>query len=258
MKRLLQIEFLKIKTYKTFWAVAALYALILILFSGAAGKMQASLTDPTQTIFSFPEVWHNLAYMASYLNLLLGILIILLVCNEFTFRTFRQNVVDGLSREEAVTAKFILIVAIALGCVAFIFIYGMIRGLSAGHFDHSQDIFSQTHYLLKLFVQMLGYMSVAALIAFFLKRSAISILLFLLYTVALERMLRLRIPDEIDRYLPMNVLTELVPAPGGVQLNFPGMETAPPLSPGILLIVAIVYFLLCLTGARLLMTRSNL
>ncbi|MDZ4847434.1 MAG: ABC transporter permease [Chitinophagales bacterium] len=255
MLRLLRIEFLKVKTYKTFWAFLGIYALLILLFSGAANKMNPA-ANPAFSLFSFPEVWHNLAYMASYLNILLGILVILLISNEFTFKTFRQNVVDGLSRDEAVTAKFLFIKAIALGCILFLFIYGLIRGLTAGGFDFIGQIFEQVHFLLRLFVQIAGYMGIAAVLAFLIRRAALAIVAYLIYVIALERLLRFRIPDEIERYLPMHVLDALVPSK--FEIPIPGFTEAEPLSTTIVVLLAIGYFLLCLTFSRLLMQRSAL
>lgn len=255
MLRLLRIEFLKVKTYKTFWAFLGIYAVLILLFSGAANKMNPA-ADPVFSLFSFPDVWHNLAYMASYLNVLLGILIILLISNEFTYKTFRQNVIDGFSRDEAVTAKFLFITAIAFGCVAFLFIYGLIRGLSAGHFDFIGQVFEQTHFLLRLFVQIAGYMGIAAVLAFLIRRAALAIVAYLIYVLALERLLRLRIPDEIERYLPVHVLYALIPSK--LPIPVPGFTEVEPLSTTIVVLLAIGYFLLCLTFSRLLMLRSAL
>lgn len=256
MLRLLRIEFLKVKTYKTFWAFLGIYALLILLFSGAASKLDQLQSSSASSIFSFPEIWHNIAYMASYLNILLGILIILLISNEFTYKTFRQNVIDGLSRDEAVTAKFLFIKAIALGCVLFLFLYGLIRGFTAGHFDHIGQIFEQIHFLFRLFVQIAGYMGMAAMLAFLIKRAALTIVAYLIYVVAIERIARFRIPDEIERYLPVHVLDALVPA--NFQLPIPGFTDVQPLSTGIVVLLAIGYFLLCLTLSRLLMLRSAL
>ena len=254
MLRLLRIEFLKIKTYKTFWGFLGIYALLILLFSGSSNS---GSSDPTQLIFSFPYVWENLAQRASYFNVLLGILTILLISNEFTFKTFRQNVIDGLSRDEAVTAKFIFIIAIALACVLFLLLYGLIRGFTSGHFDHVGQIFEQTHFLLKLFVQIAGYMGIAAVLAFLFRKAALTIVVYLIYMVALERLLYLRIPDEIQRYLPVHVLSSLVPD-NFFQFLTSGFTETEPLSISVVVLLAIGYFLLCLTLSRLLMLRRAL
>lgn len=255
MLRLLRIEFLKVKTYKTFWAFLGIYALLLLLFSGAANKITPG-SNPAFSLFSFPDVWHNLAYMASYLNVLLGILIILLISNEFTFKTFRQNVIDGLSRDEAVTAKFLFINAVASGCILFLFLYGLIRGLAAGQYDFIGQIFEQMHYLLLLLLQISGYMGIAAVITFLIRRAALAIVFYLIYVIVLERLFRFRIPDEIERYLPVHVLDTLVPS---IMPDFLAAESqVEPLSTGVVVLLAVGYFLLCLTFSRLLMQRSAL
>lgn len=253
MLRLLRIEFLKVKGYKTFWVFLGIYALLFLLFSGTS-NMDSS--DTEHTVFSFPYVWKNLAERATYFNMLLGILTILLITNEFTFRTFRQNVIDGLSRDESVTAKFLFIKLIALSCVVFLFVYGMIRGLMAGHFDFIEQIFEQMHFLLLLFLQIAGYMGIAALLAFLLKKAAITIVVYLIYVVALESLLYLRIPDDIQRYFPVHILSSLVP---NTFFQFiTSASEAEPLSTTIVVLLAIGYFLLCLTLSRLMMQRSAL
>src|SRR5688572_33347340 len=137
MFRLLRIEFLKIKTYKTFWIFLVSYVLLILLFGSSSNS---TVADPAAAIFGFPSVWNSLAQKASFLNILLGILVILLITNEFTFKTFRQNIIDGLSREQAVTAKFIFIIAIAITCILFLFIYGLTKGLMKGDFPHLGEI----------------------------------------------------------------------------------------------------------------------
>jgi hypothetical protein len=254
MLRLLRIEILKIKNYKTFWAFLAIYAGLIILFSGSSSSTGMG---PVVEVFNFPFVWKHLVQRASFFNILLGILVILLITNEFTFRTYRQNVIDGLSRDQAVIAKFALIQAIAVFCIIFLFIFGLIKGLMAGPFVHFGEIFSEVHYLLRLFLQILGYMGIAALFAFLIKKPALTIVVYLVYMVAFERMLRFVIPDAIERYLPVHVLGSLVPI-DFFELFMQGLTGVQPLSFAMLAALTVGYFLLCLTFARVLMQRSAL
>ena len=167
MLKLLQIEFIKIKRYRTFWAILGIYALIFILATSTMGMMVPE--NPLYSFFAFPDVWHNLAYVASFLNILPGILIIMLISNEYTYKTFRQNLIDGLSRKELIYSKFILMATISFGCVSFIFLWGLLRGIMTGHFDLISEIYQKVSFLFYLFIQMVGYMSLAALMALIFK-----------------------------------------------------------------------------------------
>jgi len=254
MLRLLQIEFIKVKSYRAFWAILGIYGLLFVLATGAMGSMVPQ--NPAYSFFSFPDVWHHLAYAASYLNILPSILIIMLVANEYTFRTFRQNLIDGLSRRELIAAKFSLVGAVAFACVFFIFVWGMARGMIAGHFDTIGEIFQKMHLLFYLFLQMAGYMSLAALVALIFKRAAFSIIIFLVYVVALERIARWRMDDNIDRFLPMKVFGGLVPDISS--LSFQGMFETGTLSPEWTAVVAVLYIGGFFAASLLLMEKSNL
>jgi len=254
MIRLLKIEFIKVKKYRAFWAVLGIYALIFLLVTGTIKMVEPD--NPAQSFFSFPDVWHHLAYVASFLNILPAILIIMLIANEYTFRTFRQNLIDGLSRSELVFSKFILIGMIALLCIAFIFLVGLTRGLLTGHFDSLAEIFDEMHFLLRLFIQMAGYMSVAAVIVFIFKRAAMSILIYLVYVVALERLIRWRTADEIDRYFPMNVFGGLIPDTGTISIQ--GIMESASLSAELTLLLACLYIAGLFGASLALMHKSDL
>ena len=254
MLRLLQIELIKFKNYRTFWAILGIYALIFVLATSAMAKITPQ--NPVYSFFGFPDVWHNLAFVASYMNLLLGIIIIMLIANEYSFKTFRQNLIDGLSRRELVISKFILIGTISSVSILFIFFWGLIRGIITGHFDVIGEIYQKTYFLFHLFIQMIGYMSLAALITLIFKKAALSILVFLVYAVALERIIRSRVADTIDRFFPIKVFGGLIPDIGNI--SFQGMLEAPSLSIEWTLLLAILYILVFFGSSVLLMEKSNL
>src|ERR1700733_10125075 len=99
MKRL-SIELKKIMPYPPFWIFIGLYVLLTLMvfcslpfikFTGPASALTL------KTYYTFPDIWHTLTYIAGLFNLLLGVLVIILITNEFNFRTVRQNIIDGWS-----------------------------------------------------------------------------------------------------------------------------------------------------------------
>src|SRR5664279_5085909 len=107
----LGIEWLKLKYYRTFWILLAVVAVCIPAFNyviydftdNSFPKIngQNLLGNP----FSFPNVWSTVPYNAGILMFMPAILIITLFTNEYSFRTHRQNVIDGWSRFRFIQIK---------------------------------------------------------------------------------------------------------------------------------------------------------
>ena len=100
MRALLHVEWLKIRRYpRTFWIQSSLFLLLFLLWNwGIQGGILKFGTGLLNFSYSFPAVWGYVGYWGSIFVLFLCILTITLTCNEATFKTHRQNVIDGWSR----------------------------------------------------------------------------------------------------------------------------------------------------------------
>ena len=97
----------------------------------------------------------------------------------------------------------------ALICTTYLFIVGSLFGfVSGGDGSFTTDI----KYLFVYFLQALGYMSVGLIIAVLIRSSAMSIIIFI-FSIFAEWILRLPIPDVIDQYFPMKIISNLTPFP---------------------------------------------
>jgi len=130
MLSLIKIEWLKIKKYPAFWWMLGIVALTypgtnamayVAYLKATTGKeitnniAKMFLGNP----FAFPETWHSVAYFSSFFILLPAILVIMMVTNEYTFRTHRQNIIDGWSRGQYITSKLFDVLIIALDDLAY-------------------------------------------------------------------------------------------------------------------------------------------
>jgi hypothetical protein len=218
MKRLLDIELLKLRGYRAFWILIIVYfaALMITLIgiepgldslaANAEGGIQAFLTFD---INSFPDVWLYNSYTASIFTYILVIVVVFLVSSEFTYKTMRQNVINGLSRMEFLTGKFLLIGTLALACTAVVFVVSMVQGFISGDFVFG-EIFAQIGFLFGYLLQTIGYLMVAFWVTLLVKRSGIAIGLLFIYFWFIENVINIWVPDEIDRFFPlksMNLLT---------------------------------------------------
>ena len=196
MIRLFEIEWLKLKNYRVFWILTGMYfvGLIIILSSGMflmqfLKNQGAELKgiDPTiLPLYDFPDVWHNMTYIAIFFKIILAFFVIISVTNEITYRTMRQNVIDGLSKLEFLKSKFALILGLSVASVLFLFIEGLVTGLIYSTVTYPEFIFSNLQFLLAYFLEMVTFLSFALLLGLLLKKAGFAIILIFMYTWIFE------------------------------------------------------------------------
>lgn len=115
-RKLLGIEWFKARHHSAFWVTTLFPVALLVLVFGIAQSEHARHPERASG-FSLPRGWLSLLAGIPTLNVMLVIaLVTLLVASERTWRTQRQNVIDGLSRGQFFSAKLLL-----AGLVAAIF-----------------------------------------------------------------------------------------------------------------------------------------
>jgi ABC-2 type transport system permease protein len=258
MMKKLSIELKKITPYPTFWIFAGLYVLMVILVfcSIPAIKLPGlGKAIDFKTYYTFPDIWHTLTYIAGLFNLLLGVLMIILITNEFTFRTVRQNIIDGWSITDVLSAKVSLLILLAICTTLFVFLLGMIYGLIASPAIDSTSIFGQINFILAYFVQALAYLCFALFMGTLFKKAGMGIIFFLLYSKIVEPLIGWRLPDFIKNYLPFHNISNLIDFPA---VKVAGMTIYNSDSPlGIHFILTLVYSALFIFATYLLLKKRD-
>lgn len=195
MLTLLKIEWLKVKKYKAFWIIFAFLILLFPSVTMGFGRMVSEFTKGTPGVsmmlggpFDFNQVFLTSAFLNNGLNIAWGMLLILMVGNEFQSRTIRQNVIDGQQRNDIITSKLILVCIFSLFSALLLMISAFIAGLffANNSFFFNTDVLEVFGtFLFASFMQMLF----ALVFAFIIKRPAISVILYLGYTVFVENIL---------------------------------------------------------------------
>ncbi|MHC2993427.1 hypothetical protein OB13_18290 [Pontibacter sp. HJ8] len=254
---LLRTEFRKIFPYRTFWVILAIYVLLLALLVYVSRSVMVSGQSVGPSMYQFPGLWVRFTYIAYFFNLLLGILIIVLVTDEYNFRTLRQQVIDGLSRAELVLSKFYMILALAVFSTVFLLVLGLIFGLLYSNDTKLSAMLGQIDHLSYFFVQAVGYMVLAMFFAFLIRKSGLAIIAFLAWSKIVEPVIHYQLDDSIDKYLPMKVFGSLTPMPGQEVLD---QFTAPTelLSPAWATLPALLYIGLLLLLSYLLLRFRDL
>lgn len=274
MMKLLRIESVKVLPYRVFQILAILYAGAFLISAGALpfiklGANAAKIPDilNLKTLYYFPQIWDTFAYFAAKSNIFLAIIVIFLVGNEFSFNTFRQHVVNGLSRQDLLNGKLIVIVGIALANTLMVFVFGIIFGLiySSGYSFH--DVYAHLYMLGIYFIQAVSHMIAAMMIAVWLRNKTLAIVVLIVYQIILEPILRLVLNKfvlaKMGLFFPMRVITRLSPMPDiGItemiktNTDFKEMSMTLPLWANLML--AVGYGLIFYMITRAILVRRNL
>ena len=254
--RLLNTELKKVLSYPTFLVFIILYSLLVlaVFCSIPAIKLPGPLLSLSlKSYYTFPDIWHTLTYLAGWFNLLLGVLVVVLITNEFTFRTVRQNIIDGWSVNEFLLAKVLLLIFISLCSTAFIFVLGLVYGLFASSSDNPSLIFSESSFVLAYFVQSLAYLCFALFMGTLFKKAGMGIIFFLLYSKIVEPLIGWALPDSISDYLPFHTISKLISNPAFKLIGFSGGDS--PL--GIHFIFAVMYSCIFIFATYLLLSKRD-
>jgi ABC-type transport system involved in multi-copper enzyme maturation permease subunit len=195
---------------------------------------------------TFSGVWEFVPYISSFLLVIPGFIMIMHTCSEYTYRTHRQNVIDGLSRNQYITTKILFIIILALFSTITTVITAFITGISLG-VDISFESFRYIYYF---FIQATAYISFAFLFALLLKKTGLTIGLFFIYSLIIENILERYISkinigiDKLGEFLPLSSSEHLL-MPEAVKtiLNMVNIGNAN--SEYAYLIVSIIYIILC-------------
>ncbi len=257
MNRLIKIEWMKIRRYRTFWVLSILYLVSLFAANFIAYSIQENIYQNKQAggmaemllgnrPYAFPMVWQMATYVSSFLLFIPGLLIILLVTNEYTFRTHRQNIIDGLSRQQFIGVKMLLVLLIAVASTLMVAVTATVFG-----FTHDAP-FSITYieFIGYFFIQALSYGMFALLLAVLFKRAGLALGIFFLYSLVIENFFGGILnfyTKTYGRYLPLESADNLIPLPMLKELQ---KTMVPPPHYVSLLIACAVYLMLYIFVVR--------
>ena len=179
MLRLLTIEFHKLRYNKASKVLSIIYFGLLTSIALIAaikfefGDFKLHLADAG--IFNFPYIWHFNTYIAAILKFFLLLVIVSMMSNEYSYKTLKQNLIEGLSKKEFILSKFYTVIAFALISTLFVFIVSLILGLVYSDFDEFSIIVSDLDYLLAFFVKLVGFFSFGLFLGILVKRSAFAV-----------------------------------------------------------------------------------
>ncbi|MDR1055309.1 MAG: ABC transporter permease [Prevotellaceae bacterium] len=257
MLNLLKIEWLKLNQYRPFLILLGLFALSvfginyvfheILAVTGGTGSMLVGMP------FQFPGVWNTVTYLSSFLLFIPGLLMILIISNEYSFRTHRQNIIDGVSRSQFIVTKILLAIILSVCLTVLVFIVALLFGIAEGDSAFSLQLIKYVFYF---FIQSVAYISVAMVLVLLLKRSGISIGVYFLYAFILENTVTALINNKLNPvgyFFPLESADKLIPLPGifgQINQNVPDEKY--------LLLTSIIWIIACLWFCKLKFEKSDL
>ncbi len=226
MLHLLRIDLKKLVDYRTFWVIVGLY--FFTLCTGAASGMEflkwlgRTFEDFGQQIninriplYHFPDIWQNLAWGAGLLKLGLAIMVVISITNEFTYRTVRQNIIDGLSREQFLISKVLTNLVLSATSVVMVLLIAIVTGLIySPQFDFPYGL-TGLAFFGAYFLEVFAFLSFALMLGIVIQRSGLTIIL-LLNSYLIELIIKSNVDDllpQIIPFFPLESIMNLVPMP---------------------------------------------
>ncbi|MDC0107282.1 ABC transporter permease [Flavobacteriaceae bacterium] len=225
MKRLLQIELIKL------WNNRASKTLIygyFILLTGIAliaaikfdiGPIKFHLAE--QGIFNFPYIWHFNTFVAALLKIFLAIIIVSMMSNEYTYKTIKQNLIDGLSKKEFIASKFLTVVLFSIVSTVFVAVISLILGSIYSDYTEWGIVFTDLRFLVAYFIKLVGFFSFCLFIGILVKRSAFALgflILWQMFEGFTRGLIRWKLfdgetTDAIMGFFPLNAMFNVLKEP---------------------------------------------
>lgn len=229
MNTLVRTEWLKMRKYNAFWWIMGITALsypgINYMFYFAYQELIGQPSQMSQYAklaignpFTFPEVWHTVAFFSSCFVFIPAVVVIMLISNEYTFKTHRQNIIDGWSRSQFVTSKLMDVLIISAIITILYFVVALLTGL-ANQERLIQDTWGESKYILLFGLQTFAQLSIAFLVGFLIRKAFLALGVFLFYYIVLENIItglfRWK-ESEVGHYMPLEISDRMIPKPAFV------------------------------------------
>ena len=230
MLQIAKTEWLKIKKYPAFWWVMGITALtypgINYMFHAIYVSITEQKSTPGRVVralignpFSFPESWRTVAYFSSIFVFIPAIVVIMLIANEFTYKTNRQNIIDGWSRRNFMTGKLITVVLMSILVTLLYSVVALIIGLT-NTTDAVAGRWSLVYYIGLFALQTFSQLSLAFLVGLLVRKSFIALAIFCFYFIIVEpiavNLIKYKFNSSLGEFLPLEISQKLLPKPAFV------------------------------------------
>lgn len=226
MLQLLKIDLKKLTSYRTFWIICGLYFFTLLTTTASGMEFLKWLARTVEgfgqsinikriPLYHFPDVWQNLAWSSGLLKIMIAIMVVISITNEYSYRTIRQNIIDGLSRKEFLLSKIYTNFLLSALSMVLVFLVALVTGLIYSSHLNMDYMFQGVEFYPAYFLEVFAFLSFALMLGIFVQRSGLSIIL-LLNSYLIELIIKENIDDYVPwliKFFPLESIMNLVPMP---------------------------------------------
>ncbi|UOE37170.1 MULTISPECIES: ABC transporter permease [Chryseobacterium] len=182
MMKLLKLEYYKNLNYTPFKVFTIMYFAILVifLFMGLADLeiFGSTINLKEQGMYNFPEIWNFTTYIVALLKIFLGLIIVFSICQEFSNRMFKQNTIDGLSREEFIGSKLLTISIFTIISTILVFGITLFLGLNYSKTTDSALVYQEMYFIGSYFLKLFTFFCFLMFLSILLRKSMFVFLAF--------------------------------------------------------------------------------
>ncbi|MEN3324849.1 ABC transporter permease subunit [Mariniflexile soesokkakense] len=225
MLRLLNLELQKLllnRTSKTLIFISFILPFFVILLSSFKINVFGFFTLELGElgIFNFPMIWHITTFFASQFKFFFAIVVVSMIGNEYSNKTLKQNLIDGLSKKEFILSKFYTIIFFSLVSTVLITIISFCIGMYYSSYNEAFIVLSETKFLVAYFIKLVGFFSLCLFFGMLVKRSAFALafifILFILEWLFFGLMawkLNAEIAEKTQNFFPLKSMYKLIDQP---------------------------------------------
>ena len=225
----LALEYLKFRKYKPFWIILGLFIIcyfalglsiksfIDYMISNREGPFEKFL-ETGLPLFDFVDVWQNMAYITFLFKYILAFVVMISICQEYSLRTIRQNMINGLSRGEYVLSKLGLVVLLSLLAGALLLMLGLTLGILYSPVKSIDFIVHSIGFVPAYAFETACFLSFAMFAATLIRKTGFSIILFILYSLIMEPIATTIMKHEYELatwYFPVRAINNIIHVPFG-------------------------------------------
>lgn len=147
-----------------------------------------------------------------------------MIGNEYSYRTLKQNLIDGMTKKEFLKSKLYAILAFVACSTFLVFCISLLLGGLYSDYNELAIVFSEMDYLLAYALKLFGFFTFCLFLALLVKRAAFALGFLALWQVAegiAYGLMRWKLSDlipalsaeQVIQFFPLQALGNLIPEP---------------------------------------------
>ncbi len=199
IRKIIALEYFKFRNYRPFLIILGLYVFCFILAGFSIKRLLDWFLEEQQNdnvlkhfvesgipLFDFVDIWQNLGWLATIFKWIPAFVIIISVTLEYSQKTIKQNIIDGLSKKEFLASKVALVGVISIGSALLLLVLGLFLGFLYSPVKGLPYILENIEFVAAYGLEVFAFLCMALFAAFWIQKSGVTIILFLLYTACIE------------------------------------------------------------------------